>query len=117
MTARSLAHLYEAMAQEPPLREADVKIYLAHAQLVMGLGQDPAVAGQLMELSGWTEKRLIYSVTKINLGVLAIFDPENPKLAEAPDFARPSPQEMETIYAHRDDLDRALTRLAARPGR
>jgi hypothetical protein len=117
MTAKSLAHLYEAMAKEPPLKEADLKVYLTHIQLVMGLGQDPAVANQLMELSGWTEKRLIYSVTKINLGVLAIFDPDNPKLAVAPEFARPSAQEMETIFGHREDLERALTRLVARPGR
>jgi hypothetical protein len=82
----------------------------------MGLGQNPAQATELMELSGWTENRLVYSVTKINLGILALFAPENPRLAEAPDFSRPTPGEMATLEGHRDDFFRALTRFFARPG-
>jgi hypothetical protein len=117
MSARSLAHLYEKMAKEPPLKEADIKIFLAQLPEIMDFGQDPSLMTPVMEISGWTENRLIYAVTKINLGILALFDPENIRLKEAPDFARPSLYELELLRGHQDEISRAMTRLVTRPGR
>jgi hypothetical protein len=116
MSAVSLAHLYEKMAQEPPLVELDLKIFLANLSLVVSLGEDLSRIDQLREKTGWTENRLIYVVTKVNLGILALFDPENPRLIGAPDFAKPLAGEMALINSHRDNFNRAMTRLGARSG-
>jgi hypothetical protein len=115
MSALSLAHLYEKMAQEQPLTESDTRIFLANLPLILDLGQDPALIGRLREVSGWTENRLIYVVTKINLGLLTLFDPANPRLRAAPEFTRPLAEELSLLEGHREDFNRALTRLLGRP--
>jgi hypothetical protein len=112
MSSKSLAHLYEIMAPEPPLREADVKIFLANASVIYN--QTP-ILGQSLPLPvivGWTDNRLVYVVTKINLGILLLVDPRNSLLATAPEFAKPTPLEMETIIGREQDLIKALERLA-----
>jgi hypothetical protein len=118
LSALSLAHLYEKMSAEPALVETDVRTYLANLNKILHLGDDVGQMPGLLADTGWTENRLVYVVTKMNLGLMALFDPQNPRLKDVPDFAKPLPMEEEMIKAHRDDFSRAISRLTGtRPGR
>ncbi|MDR1607053.1 MAG: hypothetical protein LBT38_01395 [Deltaproteobacteria bacterium] len=116
ITAQSLAHLHETMAQEPFLTEGDLTVFLANLSLIGALGEDLSLIEKLREKSGWSENRLVYAVTKINLGILALFDPDNPRLAQAPQFAKPVGQELALIDKRRAEISRAMSGLGARSG-
>jgi hypothetical protein len=110
LSSQSLAHLYEKMSQEPQLLETDIKIYLASLPVIMELENNSGQLGPALAATGWTENRLIYAVTKIQIGLLKLFDPANENLKSLPDFVQPLPSEMTLLDGHRDEFNRAYTR-------
>jgi hypothetical protein len=113
VSSRSLAHLFERMSKQPPLTELDVALYERHLAAILDLNENPAGLDRLLELTGWTEDRLTYTVAKIGLGLLAELDPENQHLINAPEFALPAGEEIALIKERQGALSRAFQRLAA----
>jgi hypothetical protein len=113
ITTMSLAHLFETLSQQPPLMEVDLTFYRDRFSELLLLNDDPSALGKLLETTGWKEERLIYVATKVGLGLMMILDPENPRLKDAPDFAKPSASELDMISEHLPAITKAIEAVSS----
>jgi hypothetical protein len=108
ITTFSLAHLFEILAKQPPLMELDLTIYEQNFAALSALNDEPSGLPAFLETTGWSEDRLIYAATKVGLGLMMIFEPQNPRLKFSPQFAKPTASELELISSHLTPLIKAI---------
>jgi hypothetical protein len=114
ISTKSLAHLYEKMAQEPLLTDLDLTTYIHHLPLILELDSQPQKIMELSDATGWTEKRLTYSITKIGIGLYEIIESNNLSVLNPnnfPPFALPTQEEQELILSHSSELIKAFQKI------
>jgi hypothetical protein len=105
-----MAHLHDQMRGEPPLSPADLELYLAGLPLILTLPEHPENIRDLLEATGWTENRLSYVLVKTGVGLIAILDPNDPRLDRYPLFVLPTPEERDLIRLMEPELSLAFNR-------
>jgi hypothetical protein len=115
------AQLYErlaqVMAQEQPLAEADVRLYLENAEAIYRLRFEPEKLDETAAaISAWTPGRFAYVTTKIAVGMSQLSRPDDQRNLNVPEFAQPSPPEVTVIRRAQDELNRTMERLQAKYG-
>lgn len=102
------------MIRQPPLTEDDVRLYLANAEPIYRLRDEPdRLPETIKAIGGWPEDRFAYVTTKIAVGLSFLIRPDDPRSAGLPDFVRPTPDELTLIKRYQDELTRALERAQA----
>ena len=90
------------------MNETDLLAYQKYAGDIVALNENPKLMGQLLGATGWSEGRLTYVAVKIGLGMTRLEDPNNPVLANVPDFAWPTDEESVLIEFGRDAIAKAI---------
>jgi hypothetical protein len=109
--------LAQVMAQEQPLADADVRLYLENAEAIYRLRFEPEKLDETAAaISAWTPGRFAYVTTKISVGMSQLLRPDDQRNATVPDFAKPSPSEITVIRRAQDELTRTMERLQAKYG-
>ena len=109
--------LAQVMAQEQPLAEADVRLYLENAEAIYRLRFEPEKLDETATaISAWTPSRFAYVTTKIAVGLSQILRPDDQRNLNVPEFAKPSPPEVTVIRRAQDELTRTMERLQAKYG-
>jgi len=115
------AQLYErlaqVMAQEQPLADADVRVYLENAEAIYRLRFEPEKMNETAAaISAWTPGRFAYVTTKIAVGMSLLLRPDDQRNLNVPEFAKPSPPEVTVIRRVQEELARTMERLQGKYG-
>ena len=109
--------LAQVMAQEQPLAEADVKLYLENAEAIYRLRFEPEKLDETAAaISAWTPGRFAYVTTKIAVGMSQLLRPDDQRNLNLPEFTKPLPPEVAVIRRAQDELTRTMERLQAKYG-
>ncbi|MDR3038628.1 MAG: hypothetical protein LBV21_05000 [Candidatus Adiutrix sp.] len=107
--------LAKVMAQEQPLSDEDVRIYLENAEAIYRLRFEPEKMEETAKsITAWTPGRFAYVTTKMAVGLSQLLRPEDQRGLNIPEFARPSPPEYTVIRRAQDELIRTMERLQAK---
>ncbi|MDR2726030.1 MAG: hypothetical protein LBC90_08260 [Candidatus Adiutrix sp.] len=115
------AQLYErlaqVMAQEQPLAEADVRLYLENAEAIYRLRFEPEKLDETATaISAWTPSRFAYVTTKIAAGMSQLLRADDQRNLDVPEFAKPSPPEVAVIRRAQPELKSTMERLQVKYG-
>lgn len=106
--------LEKIMISQPPLTEDDVRLYLANAEPIYRLRDEPGRLPETIKaIGGWLDDRFAYVTTKIAVGLSLLIRPDDPRNTGLPAFVRPTPDELTLIKRYQDELTRALERAQA----
>jgi hypothetical protein len=109
--------LAQVMAQEQPLADADVRLYLENAEAIYQLRFEPEKLDETAAaISAWTPGRFAYVTTKIAVGMSQLLRPDDQRNLNVPEFAKPSPPEVTVIRRAQDELTRTMERLQVKYG-
>jgi hypothetical protein len=109
--------LAQVMAQEQPLADADVRLYLENAEAIYRLRFEPEKLDETAAaISAWTPGRFAYVTTKVAVGMSQLLRPDDQRNLNVPEFARPSPPEITVIRRVQDELARTMERLQGKYG-
>ena len=109
--------LAQVMAQEQPLAEADIRLYVENAEDIYRLRFEPEKLDETAAaISAWTPSRFAYVTTKIAVGMSQLLRPDDSRNLNVPEFAKPSPPELTIIRRTQDELTRTMERLQAKYG-
>jgi hypothetical protein len=109
--------LAQVMAQEQPLADADVRLYLENAEAIYRLRFEPEKLDETAAaISAWTPGRFAYVTTKIAVGMSQLLRPDDQRNLNVPEFAKPSPPEVAVIRRAQDELTRTMERLQVKYG-
>ena len=115
--ARLYERLAQVMAQEQPLAEADVRLYLENAEAIYRLRFEPEKLDETAAaISSWTPGRFAYVTTKVAVGMSQLLLPDDQRNLNLPEFTKPSPPEITVIRRAQDELTRTMERLKAKYG-
>ena len=115
--AQIYERLAQVMAQEQPLADADVRLYLENAEAIYRLRFEPDKMDETAAaISSWTPGRFAYVTTKIAVGMSQLLRPDDQRNMTVPEFAKPSPPEVTVIRRAQDELTRTMERLQAKYG-
>ncbi|MDR2935141.1 MAG: hypothetical protein LBV70_04585 [Candidatus Adiutrix sp.] len=109
--------LAQVMAQEQPLADADVRLYMENAEAIYRLRFEPEKLDETAAaISAWTPGRFAYVTTKVAVGMSQLLRPEDQRHLNVPEFAKPSPPEVTVIRRVQDELARVMERLQVKYG-
>jgi hypothetical protein len=109
--------LAQVMAQEQPLADADVRLYLENAEAIYRLRFEPEKLEETAAaISAWSPGRFAYVTTKIAVGMSQFLRPDDQRNLNVPEFAKPSPPEVTVIRRVQDELVRTMERLQGKYG-
>ena len=108
-------HLARIMAQEQPLADEDVRLYLENAEAIYRLRFEPEKMEETAAaISAWTPSRFAYVTAKMAASLGPLLLPDAQRGLAAPEFAKPTPAEYTVIRRAQDDLLRVMGSLQAK---
>ncbi len=107
--------LEKTMVGQEPLTEDDVRTYLTNVEAIYRLRFEPDRMPEAIKATdGWTESRFAYVTTKMAVGMSMLMRRDDPRLANLPEFVKPTPAELTLIKQYQEDLGRVMEQLQAK---